>query len=644
MAIIECPECKKQVSDSADACPNCGFAVKAYVQKQRAIEKIKVEAEQEAIAYVEKRRKEKEAAQKRAEKERVLQKIRSYDKAVELFNKHTVSEVKEAGLLFQALNGWEKSNDYLLQLDERIDTVQQEEKQKQLSRKRIKRISIISVVSILVIISVVFSTITFVIPYVKYSNAIDTYSSGKYIEACNEFLSLNDYKDSDKWFIKSVAALNKHNIACDSSKIIAITQEGTLITSESVYYLENVESLSYDSGYLFTLNKYGKVSKFYDGVWCDKWNDIIYVASGGNKVVAIKKDGNLQTDWSSKEGYYDLITINQWTDIAMVSLGKHHSVGLKSDGTVVSDGNNDSNQCDVGKWENIVSVSAGWNHTVGLRTDGTVVATGNNDEGQCNTENWQDIIAVVAGNNFSVGLKSDGTLVATGNNDANQCNISELKNIVEIAVGYNKTVGLTKDGKVITTSKSEELIKTISEWDNINTVKAPIPDQYEVEPTRKTTKPQTEETTQPTTEETTQAPTQPTTKAPSLYEPEGKPISIEDMVADLDDDEGYGYSKPQSTDWDNTYDFNIKKNLSFEIAKTQSIGENAGVNTLLMESDLPIKSDGQGYCIAVSDGIKYYNITFTFYKNGVVIDGLDGLDNENDCNGFYAYQTIFVRG
>ena len=25
MALVTCPECKKEVSDSADACPHCGF-------------------------------------------------------------------------------------------------------------------------------------------------------------------------------------------------------------------------------------------------------------------------------------------------------------------------------------------------------------------------------------------------------------------------------------------------------------------------------------------------------------------------------------------------------------------------------------------------------------------------------------------
>lgn len=36
MALINCPECKKKVSDTAEHCPNCGFAVKAYVEKKKS--------------------------------------------------------------------------------------------------------------------------------------------------------------------------------------------------------------------------------------------------------------------------------------------------------------------------------------------------------------------------------------------------------------------------------------------------------------------------------------------------------------------------------------------------------------------------------------------------------------------------------
>ena len=34
MALVKCPECSREkVSDSADMCPDCGYAIKAYYDK-----------------------------------------------------------------------------------------------------------------------------------------------------------------------------------------------------------------------------------------------------------------------------------------------------------------------------------------------------------------------------------------------------------------------------------------------------------------------------------------------------------------------------------------------------------------------------------------------------------------------------------
>lgn len=34
MALIECPECGKEISEYADSCPNCGFGVKKFITKK----------------------------------------------------------------------------------------------------------------------------------------------------------------------------------------------------------------------------------------------------------------------------------------------------------------------------------------------------------------------------------------------------------------------------------------------------------------------------------------------------------------------------------------------------------------------------------------------------------------------------------
>ncbi|EQC47180.1 zinc ribbon domain-containing protein [Bacteriovorax sp. Seq25_V] len=38
MALINCPECKKEVSDKASACPNCGNPLSSHIQKNHEAE------------------------------------------------------------------------------------------------------------------------------------------------------------------------------------------------------------------------------------------------------------------------------------------------------------------------------------------------------------------------------------------------------------------------------------------------------------------------------------------------------------------------------------------------------------------------------------------------------------------------------
>ena len=63
MALVKCPECGKMVSDSAEACPDCGYAVKKYFDNIRLQEEKKKLEEQKAAQRI----KEQEKQQKRIE-------------------------------------------------------------------------------------------------------------------------------------------------------------------------------------------------------------------------------------------------------------------------------------------------------------------------------------------------------------------------------------------------------------------------------------------------------------------------------------------------------------------------------------------------------------------------------------------------
>lgn len=63
MALVKCPECGKMVSDSAEACPDCGYAVKKHFDNIRIQEEKKKLEEQKAAQRI----KEQEKQQKRIE-------------------------------------------------------------------------------------------------------------------------------------------------------------------------------------------------------------------------------------------------------------------------------------------------------------------------------------------------------------------------------------------------------------------------------------------------------------------------------------------------------------------------------------------------------------------------------------------------
>ena len=127
MALINCPECNREVSDKAEVCLHCGFGVAKYVERQNKIVKIQEEAEKEAYLYVkQKKKEEKEAAErkKRAEEDR---KNSIYDEAVDKYTSEISKDVKKAEELFSTILGWKDSDTYLIKCKDRISELRQRE-------------------------------------------------------------------------------------------------------------------------------------------------------------------------------------------------------------------------------------------------------------------------------------------------------------------------------------------------------------------------------------------------------------------------------------------------------------------------------------------------------------------------------------
>lgn len=202
MAIINCPECNKEVSDKAEMCPNCGFGVAKYIIRQNRIEKIQEEAEKEAYLYVKQKKeeeREKAKREKRAEEDR---KNNIYDEAVNKYKSESSKEVEKAEKLFSTISGWKDTNTYLGKCKDRISELRKyEELQEEKRKKRNKKIILVTVI---VGICVGFGGGSYnfykriIVPRNIYESAIHSVQNGNYEDAIKQLETIIDYKDAEQ--------------------------------------------------------------------------------------------------------------------------------------------------------------------------------------------------------------------------------------------------------------------------------------------------------------------------------------------------------------------------------------------------------------------------------------------------------------
>ncbi|MEE0859114.1 MAG: TIR domain-containing protein [Acutalibacteraceae bacterium] len=382
-----------------------------------------------------------------AEKMLANQKDITLKSAEELIKKDTKADLENALDKLKTIQGWKNANELTEQCNKRIEEINAVAKKALEKKQTIKTAIACSLIAVTIAGAIVTTQV--IVPSVKYNNAEQLLSEGKYDEAVTAFTELGDFKDSNNRI------------------------------SESTYL--KAEKLYNNQDYFNALSNYMKLGNYKDAK--EKYNTLSYefcirnsISAGGVHTVGLKSDGTVVAVGDNDCNECD---VDDWTDIVAVSAGDEHTVGLKKDGTVVAVGNNDRKQCCVDIWTDIVAVSAGDEHTVGLKSDGTVVAVGDNYHNQCNVNDWKDIVAVSAGREHTVGLKSDGTVVAVGDNDCNQCDVYDWNDIVAISAVGLQTIGLKSDGSVVVAGRhySEDNSKDkhwktgyVEDWKNITAI------------------------------------------------------------------------------------------------------------------------------------------------------------------------------
>ncbi len=215
---------------------------------------------------------------------------------------------------------------------------------------------------------------------------------------------------------------------------------------------EKAEQLYADGNYEEARVAFGKISGYKDAfkrsyeLWePDLCNNTIEASN--SHVVGLKEDGTVVAVGENNNGQCN---VSEWRNIIDIAVGGNRTVAVHEDGTVVYTADIDAyGHTSLAHWENIVSVysiNLMQDYFVGLKADGTIVTT---KEGWTLSE-WTDLVKIEDDGKY--GLKADGTIALINENARVNYmeELSEWEDIVDVVFTDNGDIyGLVEDGTVI---------------------------------------------------------------------------------------------------------------------------------------------------------------------------------------------------
>lgn len=346
-----------------------------------------------------------------------------------------------------------------------------------------------------------------------YSNALNLLNEKNYIEAINNFIQIETYKDSKKKLTEAkyylaVAYYDEKNY--NSAKKIFVELDDYLdsqlyLAQIDLKNIQNSQKVIYEKAYShFQSKEYETALELFKTIadYTDVQNLIKecqlqivrknpnnILAAGIRCSAAITNKRTVLTAGSNAEGQRN---VSHWENIISIDTYGCFTIGLNNIGKVMLAGIYDGKKVDVTTWNEIIDIAAGERFIVGLKNDGTVVADGHNGDGQIDVTDWKNIIAIDAGWNFTVGLTADQKLCFTGvakkQEEQFHQNKEKWQNVVNIAAGgggrsfkakgMGHTVGLKSDGTVVAVGDNSYGQCDVAHWKNI--IKIAAGDWYTV--------------------------------------------------------------------------------------------------------------------------------------------------------------------
>jgi len=151
-----------------------------------------------------------ELAEQCLDKAEVCRKNAIYASAQSEQLKNNITGCENAIKLYESISGWKNSNELICVCRKKIEEI--ETKGKKAKKRRKTAIIGTLIIVVVTVLFVIFMTV--ILPYAKYSYAVNLYKAGKYNEAKDAFSDLNGYKDSKEQITKCESVI-KYNAAVD---------------------------------------------------------------------------------------------------------------------------------------------------------------------------------------------------------------------------------------------------------------------------------------------------------------------------------------------------------------------------------------------------------------------------------------------
>lgn len=357
------------------------------------------------------------------------------DNAARELPKANIKRIEELIEILTPLSEDARARELIIAYRRRIDEIKKENEQKKIKKQKtlklIKKLSIIAVIVVVIAVAAILLLKLWILPQSDYNKALSLMEGGKYEDAQNIFISLQDYKDSES----KVNECEDKIIESEYNKALSLMEEGEYYEANKIFnkirdYKDSIamsRECKYQQALLCVDTKdIDKAVELLD----DQLNYKDSVDIIKNITVKVENSGDIYKaavalgKLADKNKEFWELSRDLWGQITRrqtISAGWNYTVAVKIDGTVYATKVDLSSEYQYGQtgvsgWRDIIAVDAGWDHTVGLRSDGTVVAVGNNEDGQCNVESWTYIVAVNASASETYGLRADGTMISTRSN------------------------------------------------------------------------------------------------------------------------------------------------------------------------------------------------------------------------------------